>query len=949
MLQPLCIDETNLTLFVENRLIEPTARAAIEAHIDTCATCRSLVGQLARSGGGTATRIDRYVVISELGAGAMGRVYLASDPELDRRVAIKLLRHVDAHGEHDVRLRREAQALARVAHPNVAAIYDVGELDDHLFLAMEYVPGGTLSAWLAKAPRSWREIVRVFEGAARGLAAVHACGLVHRDFKPDNVLLDDRGVAKVTDFGLVAIAAEQSGGLADTDPVVSLTATGAVLGTPAYMAPEQLAGGVVDARSDQFGFCVALFEALQGERPFQGTTIAEIKRAYETTPKRGGLPRWLHRVLVRGLATAPAARFASMDELALALSPARRTRRRLAAVGAAGVVLAGATIAFAATRTHAAACTAGTDLDAVWNPAARQRLDQAFASTRAPFAGDVARSVGDVLDRYATRWRVSYAEVCEATRVRGTQSVALMDRRTSCLAAREHELATLVEVFDHATPAVAEHALDLAALLPPLARCDDPPATATGAPMLGGVRSIAAATRVRAEGAMDLGQFAEAERQTAELAASAAMVHDPVLAIQAQLVRAQLEASENKLGDAAATYERTIADADRARDDFDRAWAWAKRVYVLANAGKIAAAEAEIPLAQAAVDRAGTSPDLAELWDTARANVFYLRGHVEPANKLYSDAIARARARSDKRSVSELLHANAIAIGDTSDPAHSLALERESLALATELYGARHPQIATRERQIAHLLGIEGKFPEALAQAEDAHAILLAAYGPDDAKTAITDVSLGHALRKTGKLDDARAHVVHALAILRAHAGDQYVSDALRELALIERQAKDFTKALAYQKEAHAMVEASLGPDADGLVASFQTLADLDRDLGKPRDAEVALRAGLAIGERTAPHNPQLGLFYSELAELRVEANDARAAVPLYQRAIAQLAGSTSHPQNLAFARLDLARVEASLGAWREARDLATAALPGIDAPEDRADAQKIIAAANRH
>jgi hypothetical protein len=980
MLQPLlrepagCIDETNLTLFVENRLTESATRSVIEAHLDTCETCRSLVGQLATqaagSGGTTATRIDRYIVISELGAGAMGRVFLASDPELDRRVAIKLLRHVDMHGEHDARLRREAQALARVAHPNVAAIFDVGELDDHLFLAMEYVPGGTLKAWLAAAPRSWREIVRVFEGAARGLAAVHACGLVHRDFKPDNVLLDDRGAAKVTDFGLVSIdergspprgsiaearcgvvEAERSSGLADSDPVDSLTATGAVLGTPAYMAPEQLAGGVVDARSDQFGFCVALYEALQGERPFQGATVAEIKRAYETTPKRGALPRWLHRLLVRGLAITPAARFASMDELAIALSPARRTRRRLAGAGAAGIVLAGATIAFAATRTHAAACTGATDLDSVWNPAARQRLDQAFASTRAPFAADVSRSVTGVLDRYAARWRVSYTEVCEATRVRGTQSVAMMDRRTSCLASREHELATLVDVLDHATPAVAEHALDLAALLPAVERCDDPAAAPAGDPMVRGVRSVAEATRVRAEAAMDVGQFAEAERETRELAAAAAMLHDPALAIQAELVRAKLEASESKQVDAAATYERAIADADRNHDDFDRAWAWAKRVHVLADAGKVADAEAEIPLAQAAVDRAGATPDLAELWDTARATVLYLRGHIEPANKLYSDAIARARARSDRRSISELLHANAIAIADTSDPAHSLALETESLALATELYGPRHPQIAVREREISHLLGMEHKDPEALAKIQDAYAILLGAYGPDDAKTAVAEISMAHALHHAGRLVDARTHASHALATLRAQTGDQhyYVADALRALALIERAAKNFKKALAYQKEAHAILEANLGPDTDGLIASFQTLAELDRDLAKPRDAETDLRAGLAIGERTAPHNPQLGLLYAELGELRVEAHDGRAAVPLYQRAIAQLAGSAAHPQDLAFARLDLAHVEADLGAWHEARELALAAKPGLEAPEDLAGAQQVIDAANKH
>jgi hypothetical protein len=184
-----CSNETELTLFVQNRLTETATRLEIESHIDACEGCRELVGCLAGGSdampdAGAGTRIGRYVLVSELGAGGMGRVYLAIDPELDRKVAIKLLRHVDARGEREARLRREAQALARVAHPSVAAIHDVGELDGHLFLAMEYVGGGTVSALLAAARRSWRDVARVFEGAARGLAAVHASGFVHRDFKP---------------------------------------------------------------------------------------------------------------------------------------------------------------------------------------------------------------------------------------------------------------------------------------------------------------------------------------------------------------------------------------------------------------------------------------------------------------------------------------------------------------------------------------------------------------------------------------------------------------------------------------------------------------------------------------------------------------------------------------------------------------------------------------------
>src|SRR5690606_1441989 len=239
--------------------------------------------------------IGRYVVLAPLGRGAMGTVLAALDPELDRKVALKVL-HETARGGDRARLQREAQALARLSHPNVMILHDVGTWVDpaggrHVFLAMELVVGHTLSDWLASAPRSVDAIVAVFAQAGRGLAAAHAAGLVHRDFKPHNVLVGSDGRVRVTDFGLARSFGE------DTRPPITvdthtgpislpelalhetLTRTGEWVGTPAYMAPEQLQGGAADPRADQFAFCVALYEALHGQRPFAGRTPGEILEA----------------------------------------------------------------------------------------------------------------------------------------------------------------------------------------------------------------------------------------------------------------------------------------------------------------------------------------------------------------------------------------------------------------------------------------------------------------------------------------------------------------------------------------------------------------------------------------------------------------------------------------------------------------------------------------------
>jgi endoglucanase len=341
--------------------------------------------------------VGRYLVLEHLGSGATGVVYGAFDPELDRKIAIKLLRPQDAdEARRQSRLIREAKAIAKLSHPNVVGIFDVGVHDGQVFLAMEYLAGGTLSQWLAAHKRPWREIVRVFVEVGRGLAAAHAEDLIHRDFKPDNVLLDKQGTPKVVDFGLVRLASIADPGpppdgptpdldaalpMADT-ALASLTRTGALAGTPAYMSPEQFLGRPVDARTDQFSFCVALHEAIFGERPFAGENVYQLADAVTSgnlraIPTSAEVPGWLRRALLRGLRPSSSDRYADLDALLRVIGddPVVKRKRRMA-VGGAAVLVALALLAMERRSHHARA-----DLEQrVAQDRAKQ--DQALADAR---------------------------------------------------------------------------------------------------------------------------------------------------------------------------------------------------------------------------------------------------------------------------------------------------------------------------------------------------------------------------------------------------------------------------------------------------------------------------------------------------------------------------------------------------------------------------------------
>ena len=295
-------------------------------------------------------KVGRFTLLTRLGVGAMGVVYSAYDPELDRKIAVKLLRAPQGkHGARgQARLMREAQAMARLNHPNVAVVHDVGAQGNDVFVAMEFVRGDTLQEWRARRARKWPEILEVYAQAGRGLAAAHAAGLVHRDFKPSNAMIGDDGRVRVLDFGLchAEVTPDPSAESADGSGASRqerVTGNEEMVGTPAYMAPEQFQSGAVGPASDQFSFCVALYEALYERLPFVGDTVYELAYSVSRSeprpaPRGSRVPIWLHAALLRGMKPDPAARVPSMDALLRVLDRRRsRGRGRVLAAAAAGV------------------------------------------------------------------------------------------------------------------------------------------------------------------------------------------------------------------------------------------------------------------------------------------------------------------------------------------------------------------------------------------------------------------------------------------------------------------------------------------------------------------------------------------------------------------------------------------------------------------------------------
>ncbi|MCA9653759.1 MAG: serine/threonine protein kinase [Myxococcales bacterium] len=742
------------------------------------------------------TKLGRYIVLDVLGIGGMGYVCTAYDPKLDRKVAIKLLRERYRDDRRSTtgqaRLVREAQALAKLTHPNIVTVHDVDTHDGQIYMAMEYVDGESIEQWLKK-PRPWREIVDVFIAAARGLAAAHGAGITHRDFKPSNVLLGRDGRVLVVDFGLAksergpdSVAPVPLGDARGVMEVIGstqdakLTQAGRTVGTPAYMAPEQFLGLGADIKTDQFSFGVSLYEALYGDLPFPDTSGDELVEMAGSgrvlEPPETVVPSWVFKVVQRTLQPHPEDRYPSMHEVIAALQadPARRRRRLL--MGGTGGVLVGLVGALlfmgrAAEPEDQVCRGAETHMRGVWSPDQAERVREAFAATGKPFAGFAWDAVSRGLDDYGHRWVELHTQVCEATNVRREQSAALMDVRMSCLERGRQEVRALVDLFAEADDEVVEKAADAVQDLWDIERCASvqEDATAVTDPvMAAGVQELDGfQARIRA---LDRTGKLDRALETAELALQRAkeVGHEPSLA-WAQYNAARLRYS--RAPDKAAVRDdlvEAIALAGRTQQPELEARAWAKLMAL--ESGPLDHPDVALTLrlpAQLAADRSNDDLAQAELHRTTGmvlARSGDLEGGLEEMQKAREAFESHYGPRYHGVAV---LWINIGAVhGQLERNEDALRAFDQAIAIVRQNAGPDHPWLAAALLNRGSALKAEQDYERAYQSYEQALRIYQGIFPADDRRVLRTRTGMAQALRNLGRLEEARAELEAIIPLL---------------------------------------------------------------------------------------------------------------------------------------------------------------------------------------
>ncbi len=824
-------------------------------------------------------QVHRYLIHERLGAGGMGVVYAAYDPELDRKIALKFLHPGPAaHADRrHTRLLREAQAMARLSHPNVAAVHDVGTYRGQVFLAMEFVAGSTLGQWLAAEERDWRAVRRLFVDAGHGLAAAHAAGVMHRDFKPDNVLVTGDGRAKVTDFGLArALDSGDSEEVEPTDPPTAgrpsgsssgrvldspLTATGTALGTPRYMSPEQHLGKRADARSDQFAVAVALWEALFGELPYPGDNHAAIRSAVTEGPiaepaHSERAPRWLRQVVTRALSRDPDQRYPSMDALleALGRDPAAR-RRRLGLVALAVAALAGGGY-YVATRDHAPApCRRAADrLAGIWDAGQRAAVRSAFDATGRPYAADTFQRVTAILDDYAAKWVAMHQDACAATHIRGEQSAALLDLRMRCLEQRRLELGALTTLLaEKPDPTVLDKAVDAAYGLPAVAGCadvdnlkalvplpDDPAVRKRIADLEDRLRQVD--VRYGAGKYQDARGLAEGiVKELGDLD------YPPVVA----LARWQLGGARARLGDYASAEKDLYAATKAAAAAGDRdleARIWIRLLHAVGHdQARFAEAEVLARSAAAAVARAGNALALRIALGRATALMLLEQRKIVAATQAYQDTIGLMTQadRPESLELASCLSQLGVALiqqGKLDDAEPPI---RRAMEIDQRLLGPGHPDLAYDFDTLANLASYRGNYQEAAEYYQRAVDLQEKFLGPND------------------------------LAL----------SGALGELAWAQAELGHFDQALASARRA-LDIRKSLPPDHPDLATTENALGSILAMAGKYDEGSRHLQVSLEISlKKLGPDSPDVAVSEINLGLLANQRGVFDRALDLCQRA----------------------------------------------------------------
>lgn len=805
----------------------------------------------------------------------MGVVFAAYDPELDRRVAVKLLKATSEDPEGQRRLLAEAQALARLSHPHVVAIHDVGTYDagseQGVFLALELVEGETLGAWLRSARRTPREILEVFAQAGRGLAAAHRAGLVHRDVKPSNLLVGRDGRVRVTDFGLARPLEPSGDPEADSEPGLLAPRAGESsepsAGTPAYMAPEQYEGRA-DARSDQFGFCVALWEALFGELPFSAVGFSAVGarrkadpldagRAYRTAILRGDLreprdtavPTRLVRILRRGLAAHPEHRYPSMDALVAELTddPAARRRRWLVAA------MLGVSVGLTAwglgqwSGQPEAPCRGADDkIEAVWRAETRASLRQ------------IEQRIGD----YVEAWKRMHRETCEAS-LRGEQSDALLDRRMLCLDRQLRTFAAWRVGLQQADPETLRRAVDGAGKLRlALHACSDAerllertaPPEGVSAEALERLETGLAEVRA----GLILGRYEATMPRAREHLQEARLSGWPVAEAEAAQLLGDLALQTGDVQTAEAAYAEAYRRADAGRDHHLRVQSriglvWARGLM----AGDPTLAFEELALAQATAEglrgEASRRPLALQLARTESA-AHLLAGDYPAALRSAQKAVDLARRRQEleagPEAVDPTLFHVLTSLGEAHFQAGSFARARtaweEALEVGAAVYGESHPNLCDVGGSLGRVDRQLGRDQEAVQRLAHALEACRAAYGPESEDVAGLWTSLGLAQLRAGDVEGALASHRRSLAIRESLWGpeDPRLGSSLNNLGmtLMEAGAEHRPEALETLRRALVVKEGALGDAHPKLISTLLNLGELMLDLDRPQEARALVQ-----------------------------------------------------------------------------------------------------------
>jgi tRNA A-37 threonylcarbamoyl transferase component Bud32/tetratricopeptide (TPR) repeat protein len=926
-------------------------------------------------------RIGRFAILRKLGQGGMGVVFLAYDDDLDRKVALKLLRRARDPHRSRARLTREAQALARLSHPNVVGIHEIGEHDGQIYIAMEYVRGKTLRQWIDAQRRPWREVLAVLLQAGRGLEAAHAAGLVHRDFKPDNVLVGDDGRVRVVDFGLVR-ADERStlepvhessleaslSSSADRPLTRPLTQTGATLGTPVYMPLEQHLGGPADTLGDQYSFCCTAWEALLGSRPFVGETHAQLLAALRehtlteppALPRAAQIPRALRADLERGLAGDPRQRWPNLSELLGRLEAALSPRRRApAAMLGASVIAATLALGLAAASTEDQAppqCELGPELLAgTWDDDVETRMHESFARTQLRYAGQAERVVRARLDAWAAEWLAVQRRACVATRIDALASEQLLDQRSACLGDQRAEVEGLTAILRTADARVVERSGALLDRLPDPHACErtsviDPldPRSLSHEPdaraallitreQLGRVRALRDAER-----GQDAATLARAIRASTT---DEALVRE--VEAELGLIELLLGREPGGRGETVERLRKLAAQAELAGDE--RLAAGLRVELATLAADSLASPTFERWLledARTALARIGADERRVAWLEFAEARVTQHDGELERARSSYAELIARADARGwpELATLASLQLAMVLdSLGDpTSEAGYVDARER-----TVRLFGEAHPQVADVDLAHAQHALERGELEQAAALLERAEPILLASLGQASLARARIELTRAHLAAQEGRWDAALALVESALAVHVAELGRDHEETArLHDLrATLRFFVGDLDGALADYEHARRVFERRFEPGHEALVVLWANLGDTLLALGRRLEAKQAFDESLAqLDMQLGRSHPLAAVALAGRGEIELAEGHPDAAIGDLEAALSLLDGHDGDAAERAATQLSLAQALTAVGREgeraRELRASAKATFVALGLPEPSSESR---------